>query len=51
MTYLAITRFGSKHTATTDGTWVVIRAYGRDEVYRNRHGLEMFVVASREVAS
>lgn len=43
MTYLAITRFGSLYTTTTDGTWVVIHAYGRDEVYRNRNGLEMFV--------
>lgn len=42
MTYLAITRFGTR-TTTTDGTWVVIRFYGRDEVYRNRHGLETFV--------
>lgn len=43
VTYLAITSFDG-HTRTTDGTWVVIRFYGRDEVYRNRrNGLEMFV--------
>lgn len=27
---------------TTDGRWVVIRAYGRDEVYETVRGLEMF---------
>lgn len=41
MTSLVVTTLGSI-VRTTDGVHVLIRAYGRDEHYVTRHGLEMF---------